>query len=247
MNQPLWIRATSLGLLLLLWQLSAAQLQSNSLPPPSAVLAVGIEQWQSGEMARHVLATLARVAASFILAMGVGVALGIWMGAQDRVDRWLDAPLMVALNIPALVIIILSYVWLGLGEVAAVLAVALNKIPMVIVATREGARAIDRQLMAVAKVYRLSPWRTLRQVYLPQLSPYLIGAARNGLSLVWKIVLVVELLGRSNGVGFALANYFHFFDVAGILAYTLSFTALMLAIEMGVMHPLERKLHRWRP
>lgn len=247
MSQQLWIRAASLGLLLSLWQLCAANLQSNSLPPPSAVLAVGIEQWQSGEMAGHVLATLARVAASFILAMAVGVAIGIWMGAQDRVDQWLDTPLMVALNIPALVIIILSYVWLGLGEVAAVLAVSLNKIPVIIVATREGARAIDRQLMAVAKVYRLGPWRTLRQVYLPQLSPYLIGGARNGLSLVWKIVLVVELLGRSNGVGFALANYFHFFDVAGILAYTLSFTALMLAIEMGIMHPLERKLHRWRP
>lgn len=239
-------RATSLLLLLGLWQLASGLWPSASLPAPSAVTAVIAQQAASGELFSHIAITLARVAASFTLAMGLGVALGLWMGARPQVDRWLDGPLIVALNVPALVVIILCYVWLGLGEVAAVLAVALNKFPMVVVATREGARAIDDQLMAVAKVYRVSRWRTWTQVYLPQLVPHLLSAARNGLALVWKIVLVVELLGRSNGVGFALANYFHFFDVAGILAYTFCFTALMLAIEASVMRPLEQRLNRWR-
>jgi len=111
---------------------------------------------------------------------------------------------------------------------------------------REGARAIDRNLMQVAHAYRLPRWRTLTRVYLPQLYPYLMAAARSGLSLIWKIVLVVELLGRSNGIGFQLNMFFQFFDIAGILAYTLVFAAIVLIAEAAGLRPLERRLTRWR-
>ncbi len=76
---------------------------------------------------------------------------------------------------------------------------------------------------------------------LPQLYPYLAGAARSGLALIWKIVLVVELLGRSNGVGFQLGVYFQLFDVAGILAYALSFIVVVQLIEWGILQPIERR------
>ncbi|HRP98634.1 MAG TPA: ABC transporter permease subunit, partial [Rhodocyclaceae bacterium] len=82
--------------------------------------------------------------------------------------------------------------------------------------------------------------------YLPQLVPYLMAAARSGLSLIWKIVLVVELLGRSNGIGFQLNVFFQFFDIAGILAYTLVFAAVVLLVEAAAMRPLERRLTKWR-
>ncbi len=59
-------------------------------------------------------------------------------------------------------------------------------------------------------------------------------------------MLVVELLGRSNGVGFQISLYFQLFDVAGILAYTLAFVAVMLAVEFAMVQPLERYATRWR-
>ena len=67
----------------------------------------------------------------------------------------------------------------------------------------------------------MSRWKRLRHVVLPQLSPYLAAASRSGLSLVWKIVLIVELLGRPNGVGFEIGVAFQLFDVTRILAYAL--------------------------
>jgi NitT/TauT family transport system permease protein len=190
--------------------------------------------------------TLARVGVSFLIAMALGTALGIVMGRYRRLDAALDGLLILGLNIPALVTIILCYVWFGLTEAAAVTAVALNKIPTVVVTLREGARAVDRSLLQVAQVYRLPRLRALTRVYLPQLYPYLMAAARSGLALIWKIVLVVELLGRSDGVGFQLGAFFQFFDITGILAYTLAFAAVVLAIEAAVMRPLERRLTRWR-
>ena len=99
----------------------------------------------------------------------------------------------------------------------------------------------------MAQVFRMGPWVRLRHVVLPQLAPYLAAAARSGLSLVWKIVLIVELLGRPNGVGFEIGVAFQLFDVTKILAYALAFCAVMLVIETFLVQPLERHVSRWRP
>lgn len=230
----------------LIWQALAWWLQSRYLPPPSAVLVTLWQQLITGDLLLHLSATLGRVIASFSLAMLLGVSIGMLMGSRERWNEWLDTLVIIGLNIPALVTIILCYIWLGLGETAAILAVALNKIPVVVVTLREGARAIDKDLLQVAQVYRLSPAQRFWKVYWPQLYPYLFAAARNGLALIWKIVLVVELLGRSNGVGFQLGNYFHYFDIKGILAYTLAFVTLILILEALCLRPLEKRLNRWR-
>jgi len=242
-----WLRGLSLLGFLLVWQLAAMAVNKPLLPAPTLVLSSLWNELTGGSLLYHLGITLARVAVSFLIAMALGTALGIVMGRYRDVDAALDSLLVLALNIPALVTIILCYIWFGLTETAAVTAVALNKIPTVVVTVREGARAVDRQLMEVAGVYRVSTWRTFVQVYLPQLYPYLMAAARSGLALIWKIVLVVELLGRSNGVGFQLGTFFQFFDITGILAYTFAFAAVVLVVEAILMRPLERRLTRWRP
>ena len=219
---------------------------SDLLPPPTAVFASLWEHAKSGELGHHLRITLGRVALSFFIAMVVGTAVGIVMGRSRRLDATLDGILVLGLNIPALVTIILCYVWFGLTEAAAILAVSINKIPTVVVTVREGAKAVDHGLMEVAQVYRIGTRATLLKVYLPQLYPYLMAAARSGLALIWKIVLVVELLGRSSGVGFQLGTFFQFFDIESILAYTLAFAAVIMLVEAVGMRPLERRFTRWR-
>ena len=107
----------------------------------------------------------------------------------------------------------LAYIWAGLTEAAAIAAIAVNKLPNTAVTLREGARALDRALDEMATRVRDAALGAFRHVILPQLAPYLAAAARSGLSLVWKIVLVVELLGRPNGVGFEIGIAFQLFDV----------------------------------
>ena len=241
------IPALSLLALLALWQL-AAMLAANPrlMPAPATVLAKIGADTAAGELPWNLAITLLRVVASFVIAMTIGVALGIVMGRVRLADELGQPWLVFFLNLPALVTIILAYVWIGLVESAAILAVALNKIPNVVVTIREGARALDSGLLEMAQVFQVPRRRRLRDVMLPQLYPYLAGAARSGLALIWKIVLVVELLGRSNGVGFQLGVYFQLFDVAGILAYALSFIVVVQLIEWGVLQPLERGATQWR-
>ena len=239
-------RLLSLAVLLVLWQGLSAYADTRTLPAPSAVFAFILREAQSGSLFFNVGVTLARVAVSFVIAMSLGVLLGIALGRSRLADRLLDTPLLVVLNTPALVITVLAYVWLGLTETAAIVAVALNKLPNVAVIMREGARGLDPGLEEMAKTYRFDRRTWIAHVLLPQLQPFMVAAARSGISLAWKIVLVVELLGRPNGVGFAINYYFTLFDVTAVIGYSLVFMSVMLAIDALLLQPLDAHVRRWR-
>jgi len=246
MNGSRWACWIALPVLLVLWAVVALAVQTPLLPSPAAVLETFWQAVQSGELPEHLLVTLRRVLFSFALAMTLGTLLGVWMGRSRLANALLDPLLVLFLNLPALVTIILLYVWFGLVEAAAVLAVVVNKVPNVAVTVREGARSLDPKLEQMAQVYGFSRWQRVVDVWLPQLFPYLMAATRGGLALIWKIVLVVELLGRSDGIGFQLHMAFQVFDVASILAYSLAFIAVVQLIELALLQPLERRASAWR-
>ena len=241
------LRLISVLALVALWQVAAHFGDPRLLPAPLTVFATMRAQTLSGALPAALAVTLARVAAAFALAMAAGSALGYVMGRRALVDRLADPWIVVLLNLPALVIIVLAYIWAGLNETAAIAAVALNKLPNATVTIREGVRTLDAGLDDMARVFAFSAPKRLRHVVLPQLAPYFAAATRTGLSLVWKIVLVVELLGRPNGVGFEIGVAFQLFDVSLLLAYALPFAAVMLMIEAFVVQPFERRTSRWRP
>jgi NitT/TauT family transport system permease protein len=240
------IRLVSFALFIATWWIGSLFAGARLLPDPATVFEAILAEARSGALFLHLGATLARVFLAFTLAMALGTALGLLMGRSRLADRLGDTWLLILLNLPALVVIVLAYIWAGLTEVAAIAAVAVNKLPNAAVTVREGARALDPGLDEMARVFGMTRWKSFRHVVLPQLAPYLAAAARSGLSLVWKIVLVVELLGRPNGVGFEIGIAFQLFDVTRILAYALSFTAVVLIIETILVQPFERHAARWR-
>ena len=241
------LRLLSFTLFLATWWGAALLVGEEKLPPPPIVLATIVTEASSGALFSNLGVTLARVALAFTLAMSLGAAIGYLMGRVRLADRLGDPWLILLLNLPALVVIVLAYIWAGLTEVAAITAIAINKLPIAVVTVREGTRALDAALDEMATVFAIPPWRAFRHVILPQLAPYIAAATRSGLSLVWKIVLVAELLGRPNGVGFEIGVAFQLFDIPRLLAYSLSFAAVVLVIETVLVQPFEARLSRWRP
>lgn len=230
-----------------LWGLAAWYVGSRHLPGPSAVFDVLLKEAASGELWHHLGITMLRVVLAFTLAMLIGAAIGLAVGVNKTADKFFDSWLILLLNLPALVIIALCYVWFGTNEATAVLAVAINKIPNVAVQMREGARSLSKDLSEMAQIYGFGWWRTLRHVTLPQLAPFWAAAARSGLALVWKIVLVVEALGgHPTGVGHQIHTAFGNYDVPMILAYALGFIVVIQIVEFGVLQPLQAKVNRWR-
>lgn len=235
-----------LALLALWWVASRLAADPGRLPGPTRVAEFAWGAAARGEMLPAMLATLARVACAFVMSMLTGIAIGMVAGRSKAADSVIDPWLVLALNLPVLMVVVLVYIWMGLTEAAAIVSVCIAKIPTVVVTVREGARALDPALDELGQSFAIPGWLRWRHILLPQMAPYVAGAARAGLSVTWKIVLIVELIGRPNGVGFELNLFFQNFDVAGIIAYGLVFSLVMLAAEAFLLQPLERRVNAWR-
>jgi len=86
----------------------------------------------------------------------------------------------------------------------------------------------------------------IRDVVIPQLVPYLLAATRFGLSLAWKVTVIAELLGLSNGIGYMIHYSFGVFSMVDVFAWTIAFTLVMVAFEYGLLKPLETRVTSWR-
>jgi NitT/TauT family transport system permease protein len=239
------MRCLSFVVMIASWQIIATVADSRLVPGLWQICHAVVVDVNSGVLLHNLLITLRRVVIAFSTAMVLGSVIGYAMGRSRLLDTVLDGWIITLLNIPALITIVLAYVWFGLVETAAVVAVMLNKFPSVVMTLRQGARALDRDYAEMASLYRVGKWRTLRYVTWPQLAPFVFTAARTGLSIVWKIVLVAEALGRGDGIGGQLQLFFQNFDVTRLIAYALVFIAVVQVIEAAILLPLERRATRW--
>lgn len=215
-------------------------------PGPIAVAGAMVSMAGEGRLLADLGKTLLRALSAFGIAMVLGTALGIWLGRHNWADRLFSGWVVVGLNLPAIVVAIVFYIWLGLTELALIAAVVVNKAPLVIVTIREGVRSFSAEYEELAELLRLDFLGRLALIYWPQLLPFVLAAARTGMSLIWKIVLVFEVLGSDGGVGYRVGVFFQFFDVTAILAYASSFILVVLGFEYGVLRPLERRAMAWR-
>ena len=241
------IRIASLVVLAIVWQLASLAFTERYVPGPVSTFSALWDLATSGQLMKHFEVTMVRMLVSFALAMLVGMAIGTVMGLYRRAERALDLWVMVGLTIPGLCYIIVAFMWLGLNDRAAVLAIAWTTFPAIAINIWQGVKAIDQRLIDMARVFGASGWRRTARVVVPQVLPYLMAAARFGLGIIWKVTVLVELLGRSDGIGYMLNYSFQMFNMADVFAWTIFFTIVMLAIELAVLKPIERRLFLWRP
>ena len=243
---PSVLRFTSFLSILIIWYLLSILIDHRLFASPFNVLSDIHYHLTQGELIKDTLATLSRALISFFIAMFLGSVIGYLLAKYKQLDYFFDSWVIVGLNIPALVLVIIFYIWLGLTEIALISAVVLNKMPIVIVNIREGTRSMEKSYFQIGTVYQLNNISIWTKIILPQLYPYLMTSARTGLSLIWKIVLVFELLGRGNGIGFQIQVFFQFFDISSLLAYSIFFMTIILLIENFIMIPIEKKATHWR-
>jgi NitT/TauT family transport system permease protein len=241
-----WPSLTFLALLVSAWQLMAMLAHNILVPTVPAVLAKLVGIVADGSFAGQLGITVLRVTLGFLAALVIAVPLGILMGRSPTARRFFEPAVLLGLTIPGLVWALLCVIWFGVGLANPVAAVALSATPALMLTIHQGTRAVDAELLEMAHVYRFSRSVRLRKLWLPALVPALFAGARLGLSLGWKVIVLVEIFGESSGVGYQLNNAFGAQDVAGVLAWTMLFGLVMAVLEYGVLRGLERRLHRWR-
>lgn len=217
------------------------------LPSPSSTLHEALRLIADGTFFFHMLQSLRRVFVGAAVAMVFSVVVGIYMGTTLPAERFFQPLVVLGLTIPGLMWALISVMLFGINESASYFAVAVTIFPMLVINIWAGVKALDKELMDMSYVFRFSPWMKITDVIIPQLVPNIFAATRYGLGLAWKVVVVVEMFGTSNGVGYQVMKAYQVFNMEGVIAWTLTFAAAMIVIEYGIINLLEKRLTAWRP
>jgi NitT/TauT family transport system permease protein len=200
----------------------------------------------SGLAIKQIGITFGRILLGFGVASVVSLIVGIAAARNSFVRQFVNPAIILGLTVPGLVWALLCVIWFGISLTTPVVAIALGVAPVMVLHVIQGMHAVDAEIIEMAYVFKLSGRDKIVHIWIPSLIPHLIGGARIGLSLAWKVIVLVELFGLSNGVGYQLNSEFSFQNVAGVLAWTIVFWAVMTAMEYGVLQTLERRFTRWR-
>lgn len=223
----------ALGLLLpvavaLGWELVVHLGWSNGrlVPPPSKIFATIVELARTGELSRHILATLWRVGAGFALGVVAGTILGAISGYWGLARRLLDPTVQALRAIPSIAWVPLFILWLGIFETSKVALIAVGVFFPVYLGVMGAIASVDRKIVEVGRIFRLSGPAMIRRILLPAVLPAYVVALRVGLGLGWMFVVAAEFMGASEGLGYLLIDGQQLGKPAQILAAIVIFAIL---------------------
>ena len=217
------------------------------LPSPASTVNEAIRLLSDGTFFFHMYQSLRRVFVGATVAMFFSVAIGIYMGTVRMSEHFFQPLVVLGLTIPGLMWALIAVMLFGINEFASYFAVAVTTFPMLVINIWAGVKSLDKELMDMSHVFHFTKSMKITQVILPQLVPNIFAATRYGLGLAWKVVVVVEMFGTSNGVGYQVMKSYQVFNMEGVIAWTLTFVVAMIFIEYGIINLAERRLTAWRP
>jgi len=217
------------------------------LPSPPALLeriADLIRQPYAGSLLQqHLLASLEKFGASYVLAVAIGVPLGLTMG-RFRVLDWAVTPLFEILRfIPPIAWVPFSILWFGTGFLAPTLVIFAGAFSPCVLNSYRGARLIDRPIIEAAQTLGASGWRMIKDVVLPGALPHVIAGLRVGAGFGWQSLIGAELIVGSTGLGFLIIQGESNIEPAVVVAGMLTIGVVGAIIDYG-MRALEKWIRR---
>ncbi|UZF92220.1 ABC transporter permease [Bosea sp. NBC_00550] len=227
------------------WLVAAGIANGRLMPPPSVV---GRTLWNlaaSGELLTHAGATLWRVGAGFGLGALAGTVLGAVTGALPVARSLLDPTLQALRAIPSIAWVPLFILWLGIFEASKVALIAVGVFFPVYLGVAAAIQGIDRKIVEVGRVFRLSRLAMVRRVLLPAILPSWITALRSGLGLGFMFVVAAEIMGASEGLGYLLVDGQQLGRPDTIIAAIISF-AVLGKLADGLLVAITRPFLVWQ-
>ena len=234
-------------LLAVLWEaaIRSGLAVGRLMPPPSTI---GVALWElakSGELQLHCLATLGRVLAGFALGALLGTMIGAAAGALVVVRRLIDPTLQALRAVPSIAWVPLFLLWMGIFETSKIALIAVGVFFPVYLGVAGAIEGIDRKLIEVGQVFRITRWAMIRRVMLPAVLPEWIISLRSGLGLGFMFVVAAEFMGASEGLGFLLVDGQQMGKPAQILAAIITF-AVLGKLADGVLVMISKPLLLWQ-
>jgi len=231
----------------LLWEagVRTGLVQGRLVPPPSRIFAALWALAETGELWTHVWVTLWRIASGFALGAVAGIVFGALSGASETIRRLLDPTLQALRAIPSIAWVPLFILWLGIFEASKVALIAVGVFFPVYLGIAGAILSVDRKLVEVGHVFRLSRFQLARRILLPAVLPEAVIALRSGLGLGFMFVVAAEFMGASEGLGYLLVDGQQMGKPDQILAAIIAF-ALLGKIADSLLVLLTKPLVRWQ-
>jgi sulfonate transport system permease protein len=247
-----WLGRFAVGLIVPIvlaagWELVVAVGWSNGrlLPPPSRIWQTLVELWQTGDLLSHIIVTTVRVAVGFALGVAAGTLLGALCGYSIVARRLLDPTLQGLRAIPSIAWVPLFILWLGIFEASKVALIAVGVFFPVYLGVVGAIMSIDRKIVEVGRVFRLSGFALTWRILLPAILPEYLIALRSGLGLGWMFVVAAEFMGASEGLGYLLVDGQQLGKPAQIVAAILVF-AVLGKLTDGLLVAVSAPFLRWQ-
>ena len=210
------------------WEIAVAMGLSNGrlVPPPTVIFRTFADLAATGELQQHTWATLWRVALGFFFGVAAGTLVGAIAGYSALTNRLLDPTLQALRAIPSIAWVPLFILWFGIFEASKIILIAVGVFFPVYLGVMGAVLSVDRKIVEVGRVFRLSGFAMVRRILLPAVMPAYVLSLRAGLGLGWMFVVAAEFLGASTGLGFLLIDGQQLGKPAQIVAAIVAFGIL---------------------
>ena len=239
---------TAVGFLLLLagWQVLSLTMHQIILASPLQALSALWNMLGTSYVSGHFLLTLKRISIGIVIGGVFGFALGIVGGLNRNIKFILEPLRWLIMSMPPVIVVVLAMLWFGMGSTMVVFIVSLLVFPNVYLNTVKGIEMVDQNLLEVSQLYRFNFFMLIRDVY----TPAIIGPLSAAVVLITcqgaRVVVMAELLGANDGIGYALGVTRSNLEIPQLFAWVLTSLGIVAVFEFILFRPLQNRFMRWK-
>ena len=233
-------------LILVVWSVAANGMPAFVLPGPQRVWNAWVKLVATESFWRDLGSTFGRVLVGFVLAAIAGTVCGLILGASRALGQFFEPILAVVNTISSAIWAIFAIIWFGISNATTVFVVFMTAMPLVLTNVWAGTQTVSADFIELARTFRMPRFKVITKIYLPTILPYFFSGARLAFGFGWRVSLVAETLGATNGIGFRLRQAADLVQTDQVFAWTLTLVAMMVVMEMMILKPMENHLFRWK-
>ena len=217
----------------------------NFLPSPSTIVIKAMSLINSGALFKHIIASFIRMVWGFGWGLLIAFVLGILVTSSKTADNIISPILGLVQPIPAFAFLPMFIIWFGVGELSKIVMIAYMVFGSIFTYWVDGIKNVDPILIRSAKSLGASPWHVFTKVIMKSALPNLYLGMRVGIGSTFSALLVAELMGANQGLGYMInyaRNYFMISQMfVGAITIGLEYTVIM-----ALMNIFEKVLFKWK-
>lgn len=242
--KPFWLL---LLLILLIWEIGAAGLNSLTLPSVGETYQALSEIVLSGSLSHSFLITLKRTLIAYTLAVLVGITLALLLHRFQLLAKTLRPLITIIQATPPVLWVSLAVVWLGVSaDLTPIFLIFIVSVPVIFVNIFQALEEMNTDLIEMAHAYSTPSFKILKEIYLPALLPALVSALSIAFAFAWKSSVFAEFIASSSGIGYQLSRANAMLATDKLFAWAIILISFMLLVEYLFLEKLKSYVSRWK-